>query len=200
MPRPPARHLIRDLVAVGALLLLVVGSYAWYRSAEAASRWQRVGREPEGLVFRLPPDWAVTPLGYADPSYRTKPGQGILLVLRSWAIPPEVRGLAGARSPEAAALTAWTEGQRAHAFRGQRILEERHLRVDGARGVLQVIEDPRDPLPYQVLAATAHDGRLYSFSAQFGRRVDPDDAVRLVRRIHRTVEWVARPAPPAAGK
>jgi hypothetical protein len=201
MPRRPTRPLLRDLLAVALLAVLAGGGYACHRSAEAARRWQPVAREAEGLTFRIPPDWQATPAGYADPAYRSRPGQGMLLVVRSWAIPREIA--AGARSPEAAALDAWVEGQRAHALRGQRILEERRIRVDGARGVLQVVEDPRDPLPYLVLAATASGGRLYTFSAQFGRAVDRREGVRVVRRVLGTVEWVQRPATgaraPAAG-
>jgi hypothetical protein len=197
MRRPAARHLLRDLIALALLVALATGGYLWHRSVQAAKRWHRVTRQAEGFAFRIPPDWAATPLGYADGAYRARQPGGVLLQVRTWAIPREIRALPGGeRSPEATALDAWAERQRAGAFGAQRLLDEERLRIDGARAILQLFEDPRTPYPYLVVAAAAREGRLYTFSTQVGRGVEPDDAVGTVRRILRTAEWLPRaPAP-----
>ncbi len=192
----PFRALLRDLVVLVLLAAVAAGGYAWYQASKAAQRWQQVERETERFRFRLPPDWAVISAGYADPAFQARrTGAGVLLVVRSWAIPPAIQAAgAGADSPEAAAVAAWTEGQRGQALGARRILDERGIRVGGARGVLQLFENPRDLVRYSVVAATARGGRLYTFTAQTGADVEPREAVRLVRRILGTVEWLS-PAP-----
>ncbi len=204
MPAPlsPPRHaLLRDVAVVVLLLALAAGGYGWYRAAQAARGWQRVEREAEGLRFRLPPGWVATPAGYADPTFRTRPGDGLLLTVRSWAIPAEVAAAGQGRSREAAAVAVWAEGQRGRALGAELLLEERRIRVAGARGVLQVFEEPREALRFSIVVAVARAGRLYTFTARAGAGFGRTEAVRLVRRILRTVEW--RPpalpaAPPAA--
>jgi hypothetical protein len=199
----PFHPLLRDLVVVVLLAAVAAGGYAWYRASQAAERWQRVERGTERFRFRLPPDWAATSVGYADPDFQARrAGGGVLLVVRSWAIPPSIHAVdAGADSPEEAAVAAWVEGQRGQALGARRILDERGIRVGGVRGVLQLFEDPRDLVRYSVVAAAARGGRLYTFSAQTGADVEPREAVRLVRRILGTVEWLppapaSPPAPP----
>ncbi len=193
MPARPRHALARDLVALAVLAALVAGGVAWRRAAAAAGRWQTVTLEAEGVRFRLPPGWRASPLGYVDPTFDPKPPSGgLVLSVRSWAIPPEIRSLPGGRSAEGAALEAWAEGQRAGAPQGQRLLDEAHVRIAGVRGVLLVFEDRRDAFPLSVVAGTAHEGRLYGFQVQAGPATDADDAAGTLRRILRTVEWLPR--------
>lgn len=193
------RRLVRDLVALGLVAGLVGGGIAWRRRAEAGRRWEVVALESEGIRFRLPPGWRSTPLGYAAPAFDAREGAGgLVLTVRSFAIPPEMRHLAPDGGAEAAALAAWADGQRAGSPHGQRLVSETRVRIDGARAVLQVFEDRRDTLPISVVAGAARDGRLYTFQSQAGPGVRPADAARTLRRILRTVEWTERPAPAAS--
>ncbi|HWP34227.1 MAG TPA: hypothetical protein VNM66_01390 [Thermodesulfobacteriota bacterium] len=207
MPRRAAASrwpLARDLLALLLVAGLAAGLYAWYRAVEEVQRWQVVALDAEGVRLRLPPDWTATPAGYADREFQARGGRGgVLFTVRSWAIPPGLAAeVPGATSPEAAAVTAWAEGQRGQALGVRWLADERRVRIGGARGVLQLFEDRRDPLRYAVVAAVAHEGRLYAFTLRTGgsgagRRA----ALRLARRILRTVEWVPRapadPFPPA---
>ncbi len=196
MPTRSRQPVVRDLVALAVLVALVAGGVAWWRAAAAARLWQTVALETEGLRFRLPPGWAASPLGYADPDFAAgRLERGMVLAVRSFAIPPEIRRTAGGRGAERAALDAWADGQRAGARQGQRLLTETSLRVDGERGVLHVFEDRRDALPVSAVAAVAREGRLYTFQAQAGPAVGPGEAARTVRRILRTVEWIGRARP-----
>ncbi|HEX7128111.1 MAG TPA: hypothetical protein VF406_20330 [Thermodesulfobacteriota bacterium] len=196
MPVPSRQALVRDVVALAVLAALVLGGVSWWRAAAAARLWRTVALEAEGLRFRLPPDWTVTSLGYADADFSAgRPDRGIVLAVRSFAIPPEMRRTDGDQTTERAALEAWAAGLRAAARQGRRLHVETSLRVGGVRGVLQVFEDRRDALPVSVVAAAAREGRLYSFQAQAGSSVRPRDAARTVRRILRTVEWIERTAP-----
>lgn len=195
MSAPSRQALVRDAVALAVLAALVVGGVSWWRAAAAARLWQTVALEAEGLRFRLPPDWTATPLGYADADFSAgRPGRGIVLTVRSFAIPPEMRRTDGDQTIERAALEAWAARQRATARQG-RLHTETSLRIGGVRGVLQVFEDRREALPVSVVAAAAREGRLYSFQAQAGSSVRPRDAARTMRRILRTVEWIERTRP-----
>ncbi len=197
-PTPPFRTLLRDVAALVLLLGLAAAGYGWYRSAAQSRTWQTVEREAEGLRFRLPPGWVATPAGYADPAFRERRAAGLLLTVRSWAIPAEVASAGDGGSPEAAAVAVWAAGQRGRALGARTLLAEREIRVGGERAVLQLFEEPRETLRYSIVAAAARGGRLYTFSARAGADLDRRDALRLVRRILRTVEWLPPAGPPPA--
>lgn len=198
---PLVRAVARDVAALALVVALAAGGYAWYRASRVVSDWQTVEWASEGLRLRLPPDWAPTPAGYADPAFRARrPAAGVLLTVRSWAIPAEVTAAGRGDSREASAVEVWAEGQRGQALGTKVLLQERRIGVAGARGVLQVFEEPREALRYSVVVAVARAGRLYTFAARAGSGLGRADAVRLVRRILRTVEWLplAAPAAPSA--